>query len=71
MRKEKHKIGGPPGKKSVKHNKEYEKQKDKPSNDYWDRVADDVASGYTTKNDDNPILNIDQEPGDDERGDDI
>lgn len=38
-------------------------------NDYWDRVADDVASGYKSKEDDDSILNVDQEPGDHESGD--
>ncbi|MCU7551999.1 hypothetical protein OCK74_22960 [Chitinophagaceae bacterium LB-8] len=38
-------------------------------NDYWDRVADDVAAGYKSKKDDDNILNIDQEPGDHESGD--
>jgi hypothetical protein len=38
-------------------------------NDYWDRVAADVASGYKTKEDDDSILNVDQEPGDHEPGD--
>jgi hypothetical protein len=37
--------------------------------DYWDRVADDVASGYRSKDDENSVLNIDQEPGDHEPGD--
>ena len=44
----------------------------KPKSDYWDRIADDPASGYTdedNKNEDD-VLNIDQEPGDNERGDD-
>jgi hypothetical protein len=38
-------------------------------NDYWDRVANDVASGYKSKKDEDNILNIDQEPGDHEPGD--
>lgn len=38
-------------------------------NDYWDRVADDAASGYENKEDKNDILNVDQLPGDNERGD--
>lgn len=38
-------------------------------NDYWDRVADDVASGYKSKDDDDSVLNVDQEPGDHEPGD--
>jgi hypothetical protein len=38
-------------------------------NNYWDSVADDVASGYTTDEDENSILNQDQLPDDHERGD--
>ena len=37
--------------------------------DYWERVADDVASGYKNEEDEDNILNIDQVPGDNERGD--
>ena len=36
---------------------------------YWDSVADDVAAGYKTKDDENSILNEDQLPDDNERGD--
>lgn len=44
----------------------------KPKNDYWDRIADDPASGYTNQESTNEddVLNVDQEPGDNERGDD-
>jgi hypothetical protein len=38
-------------------------------NDYWNRVANDVASGYKSIEDEDNILNIDQEPGDHEPGD--
>lgn len=37
--------------------------------DYWDRVADDVASGYEGKDDIDDILNTDQEADDHIRGD--
>jgi hypothetical protein len=43
--------------------------KEKKGKDYWDRVADDVASGYKSDEDENNVLNIDQEPGDHEPGD--
>jgi len=36
---------------------------------YWDSVADDVAAGYKTEDDENSILNEDQLPDDNERGD--
>lgn len=45
------------------------KNKEHKGKDYWDRVADDVASGYRNEEDENNILNIDQEPGDHEPGD--
>jgi hypothetical protein len=45
------------------------KDKESPEKDYWERVADDVASGYVSKEDENSILNIDQEAGDNESGD--
>ena len=38
------------------------------SKDYWNRVADDVASGYKNKNDKDGILNEDQMADDHERG---
>ncbi len=38
-------------------------------NDYWDRVADDVVTRYTTNEDEDDILNIDQLPDDNVRGD--
>ena len=37
--------------------------------DYWDRVADDVASGYKNEKDEDRLLNEDQQPDDHERGD--
>ena len=38
--------------------------------DYWDRIADDVASGYgAQRGRDHNILNPDQEPDDAQRGD--
>ena len=42
-------------------------EKERLGNDYWDRVADDVAAGYTSEEDENKILNRDEEPGDDEQ----
>lgn len=35
--------------------------------DYWDRVAEDVASGYKTNHDESNVLNEDEEPGDYEK----
>jgi hypothetical protein len=32
--------------------------------DYWERVADDAASGYKDKKDENRLLNEDQQPDD-------
>lgn len=69
MGKEKHNSNSTTGKKKIRHDKEPMKDKDRPAMNFWDSVADDVASGYTTKNDESPILNIDQKPGDDERAD--
>ncbi|OLY91245.1 hypothetical protein SAMN05444008_112120 [Cnuella takakiae] len=37
--------------------------------DYWDRIANDVASGYESKEDVNDVLNTDQEADDHTRGD--
>lgn len=37
--------------------------------DYWDRIADDVASGYKNNSDEDSMLNEDEEPGDHEKGD--
>jgi hypothetical protein len=48
---------------------EVSRDKETLGNDYWERVAEDVASGYKNEEDDNNILNNDQEPGDNERGD--
>lgn len=45
-------------------------KKESLGNDYWDRVADDVASGYEGKDDKDDILNTDQEADDHIRGDD-
>ena len=45
------------------------KDKETLGNDYWDRVADDAASGYKTEKDEDEILNIDQLPDDHERDD--
>lgn len=45
------------------------REKESLGNDYWDRVAEDAASGYENKGDDDEILNVDQLPGDNERGD--
>lgn len=38
-------------------------------NDYWERVAEDPASGYKNKKDGDRLLNMDQEPDDHQRGD--
>ena len=51
-------TGAAPGERST--------DKETVGSDYWDRIADDVASGYEGKEDDDSILNIDQEPGDNE-----
>ena len=45
------------------------REKESLGNDYWDRVAEDAASGYENKEDEDKILNVDQLPGDNERGD--
>ena len=37
--------------------------------DYWNRVAEDVASGYKHKEDKDSVLNEDQMADDHERGD--
>ncbi len=39
-------------------------EKQKLGNNYWERVADDAASGYKSEDDANNVLNIDQEPDD-------
>ena len=44
-------------------------EKEIPSTNYWNSVADDVATGYKSKEDKSRILNEDQLPGDNERGD--
>ena len=44
-------------------------EKDKPSDNYWDSIAEDVASGYETNKDPDEIHNIDEQPGDHNRGD--
>lgn len=44
-------------------------RKESLGDDYWDRVADDVASGYEGKDDKDNILNTDQEADDHIRGD--
>ena len=36
---------------------------------YWDRVSEDPAKGYKSKDDPDKLLNVDQQPGDDEFGD--
>jgi hypothetical protein len=46
-----------------------EPEKKGAGDDYWDRVAEDAASGYETNEDEDDILNIDQLPEDNERGD--
>ncbi len=42
-------------------------EKERLGNDYWDRVADDVAAGYTGKEDEDKVMNRDEKPGDDEQ----
>jgi hypothetical protein len=49
--------------------KEKHPHMDAPGKNYWDSVAEDVAKGYKSKEDESRILNEDQEPGDNERGD--
>lgn len=44
-------------------------EKDKPADNYWDSIAEDVASGYETNKDPDEIHNIDEQPGDHNRGD--
>lgn len=54
---------------SKKSDSSIEKSHEQMPDKYWDEVAEDAASGYTTKEDGSPLLNIDQQPGDNERGD--
>ena len=56
-------------KKGTEKKKEIDPDRDMPAPDYWNSVADDVASGYKSKEDKSKILNEDQLPGDNERGD--
>lgn len=44
-------------------------EKDRPADNYWDSIADDVASGYETNKDPDDIHNIDEQPGDHNRAD--
>ncbi len=63
---EKHKqkkgAGTPRGAEKSKHERSL-------GNNYWERVANDVASGYRSKEDEDNIMNVDQEPGDHESAD--
>lgn len=44
-------------------------EKPETGENYWDRIAEDPASGYKTEEDESAILNNDQVLGDNERGD--
>ena len=37
--------------------------------DFWNRISEDPAEGYKTKEDPGKLLNVDQKSGDDELGD--
>lgn len=45
------------------------KRTSQPHKDYWDSIADDVASGYRRGSRGRGIYNEDQEPDDNRRGD--
>lgn len=45
------------------------REKEKQNEDYWDRITDDAASGYKDEGNEDPLLNSDQQPGDNEKGD--
>lgn len=45
------------------------RDKDHPNENYWNSVANDVASGYETPKDEDDVHNIDEQPGDHKRGD--
>jgi hypothetical protein len=58
-----------PDKKLKKDNDNKSVEKEKLPRDYWDRVADDPASGYGANEDgDVNLLNEDQQPDDHEKG---
>lgn len=57
------------GKKQPNQTPKAEEEKETLGNDYWNRIADDVASGYEGKHDKDDILNDDQEADDHIRGD--
>jgi hypothetical protein len=58
-----------PDKKLKKENETKTSGKEKETLDYWDRVAEDPASGYGANDDgDVNLLNEDQQPDDHEKG---
>lgn len=69
------KVWAKNGKKKKNEKKDESKEKhphiDAPGKNYWNSVAEDVAKGYKSKEDESRILNEDQEPGDNERGDKV
>lgn len=42
-------------------------EKDKPADNYWESIAEDVAAGYETNKDPDDIHNIDEQPNDHKR----
>ncbi|MBA2329297.1 MAG: hypothetical protein ACR2KB_12230 [Chitinophagaceae bacterium] len=58
-----------PDKKYKKEAENKASEKEKLPKDYWDRVAEDAASGYGADEDgDTNLLNEDQQPDDHEKG---
>ena len=57
----------PPG--ASQQNSKGSSEKPETGENYWDRISEDPASGYKTKEDESAILNNDQVQGDNERGD--
>lgn len=45
------------------------REKEQRNEDYWERIAEDPASGYKNEENDDPLLNVDQLPGDNKKGD--
>lgn len=50
---------------------EITKAKEKANDDYWSRIAEDPASGYKNEDNEDPLLNVDQQPDDNRRGDEV
>lgn len=59
----------PPQKPADKKTPSTKHQTEELGNDYWDRIAKDVASGYESTKDVDDVLNTDQEADDHVRGD--